>query len=47
MAPTNSADRARDRPAPAALPPALRDGLVDFLDALRVEAGLAHNTLIA
>ena len=32
-------------PTPAPLPPALRDGLADLLEALRVEAGLARSTL--
>lgn len=34
-------------PEPASLPGALRAGLEDFLEALRVEAGLARNTLDA
>lgn len=43
----------RPRPVPQGgapaedLPPALADGLADFLEALRVEAGLASNTLAA
>ena len=34
-------------PAEAAVPPAFRAGLEDFLESLRVEAGLARNTLAA
>lgn len=34
-------------PPPADLPDAFADGLADFLEALRVEAGLARNTLAA
>ena len=36
-----------ERRRPAELPPALRADLADFLEALRVEAGLARNTLAA
>ena len=36
-----------DRDAPPPLPAELRRGLADFLEALRVEAGLARNSLVA
>lgn len=38
---------AREAEGRAELPPALRAGLADFLEALRVEAGLSGNTLAA
>jgi integrase/recombinase XerD len=38
---------ARQTRSPLPLPSALAEGLADFLEALRVEAGLARNTLLA